>query len=94
MCSSKTNPQKFRSFSEEGSAAILRATVPFFVVGLLLTSCARRPDPSTLVMIIESSPVNLDPRVGIDAQSERFDSLIFDALVHRDDHFSFTPSLA
>src|SRR3954466_5225369 len=94
MCSSKAKPQRFRSFSEEGSAAILRDAVVFFVLGLLLTSCARKPDPNTLVMIIESSPVNLDPRVGIDAQSERIDSLIFDALVHRDETFSFTPSLA
>ncbi|HEY7351478.1 MAG TPA: hypothetical protein VH596_01810, partial [Terriglobales bacterium] len=37
----------------------------------LLTSCARKPAPNTLVMIIESSPTNLDPRVGLDAQSER-----------------------
>ncbi len=45
-------------------------------------------------MIIESSPTNLDPRVGLDAQSERIDELIFDALVRRDEHFSLQPSLA
>ena len=37
-------------------------------------------------MIIESSPTNLDPRVGLDAQSERIDDLIFDDLLTRDDH--------
>jgi peptide/nickel transport system substrate-binding protein len=42
---------------------------------LPLLSCSQPPDPNTLVMIIESSPTNLDPRVGIDAQSERIDEL-------------------
>ncbi|HKN17675.1 MAG TPA: hypothetical protein VJX47_12065, partial [Candidatus Sulfotelmatobacter sp.] len=48
---------------------------------LPLLSCSQPPDPNTLVMIIESSPTNLDPRVGIDAQSERIDELLFDALL-------------
>ncbi len=59
-----------------------------------LVSCAKKPDPHTLVMIIESSPTNLDPRVGTDAQSERIDELIFDPLVHRDDHFNLVPWVA
>ncbi len=59
-----------------------------------LLSCSRRPDPDTLVMIIESSPTNLDPRIGIDAWSERIDGLLFDNLVTRDEHLSVTPSLA
>jgi peptide/nickel transport system substrate-binding protein len=62
--------------------------------GLLFSGCSRKPDPNTLVMIIESSPTNLDPRVGIDAQSERIDELLFDALVHRDEHFNLKPWLA
>ena len=45
-------------------------------------------------MIIESSPTNLDPRVGTDAQSERIDELIFDPLVHRDEHFNMQPWVA
>lgn len=61
---------------------------------LLAAGCAPRPDPHTLVMIIESSPTNLDPRVGVDAQSERIDSLIFDSLVRRDEHFELRPWLA
>ena len=64
-----------------------------FVV-LLNTSCANKPDPNTLVMIIESSPTNLDPRVGIDAQSERIGEMIFDSLVRRDEHFELKPWLA
>ncbi len=61
---------------------------------LLLLGCGRKPDPGTLVMIIESSPTNLDPRVGVDAQSERIGELLFDALVRRDDHFNVKPALA
>jgi peptide/nickel transport system substrate-binding protein len=57
-------------------------------------ACAHKPDPNTVVVIIESSPTNLDPRVGIDAQSERISELIFDSLVHRDQHFNVQPWLA
>lgn len=59
-----------------------------------LISCSQPPDPNALVMIIESSPTNLDPRVGIDAQSERIDALIFDDLLDRDEHLNVTPALA
>src|SRR5713226_7969825 len=57
-------------------------------------SCSGKPDPNTLVMIIESSPTNLDPRVGLDAQSERIDDLIFDDLLTRDAHLNVAPGLA
>jgi peptide/nickel transport system substrate-binding protein len=45
-------------------------------------------------MIIESSPSNLDPRVGTDSQSERIDELIFDSLVRKDEHFNVRPWVA
>ncbi len=45
-------------------------------------------------MIIESSPTNLDPRVGLDAQSERIDELLFDDLCTRDEHLNVQPGLA
>ena len=61
---------------------------------LPLLSCSQVPDPSALVMIIESSPTNLDPRVGIDAQSERIGELLFDALLTRDEHLNVQPGLA
>jgi peptide/nickel transport system substrate-binding protein len=63
--------------------------------GLLLGGCRRAQDPpGTVVMVIESSPTNLDPRIGTDGQSEHIDSLIFDALVRRDEHFNVQPWLA
>jgi peptide/nickel transport system substrate-binding protein len=61
---------------------------------LPLLSCSTPPDPGTLVMIIESSPTNLDPRVGLDAQSERIDDLMFDDLLTRDQHLNVQPGLA
>lgn len=60
----------------------------------LLNSCSGKADPNTLVMLIESSPTNLDPRVGLDAQSARIDSLIFDDLLSRGDNLDVAPGLA
>ena len=59
-----------------------------------LLSCSGKADPNTLVMVIESSPTNLDPRVGIDAHSERIDNLIFDYLVVRGPDLNVAPGLA
>ena len=64
------------------------------LAALALTGCSHRPEPDTVVMIIESTPANLDPRVGTDAQSERIGKLIFDSLVERDEHFNLQPALA
>ncbi|MGA9673242.1 MAG: ABC transporter substrate-binding protein [Terracidiphilus sp.] len=70
-----------------------------FIFGLAgfaaLTGCRSQPrDPHTVVFLIESSPANLDPRIGTDAQSQRIDALLFDGLVQRDARFQFTPALA
>jgi peptide/nickel transport system substrate-binding protein len=59
-----------------------------------LLSCSNKPDANTLVMLIESSPTNLDPRIGVDAQSERIDSLIFDYLLRRGGNLDVAPGLA
>lgn len=59
-----------------------------------LLSCSHRSDSDTLVMIIESSPANLDPRVGQDAQSQRIDGLLFDNLLTRDEHLNAAPGVA
>jgi peptide/nickel transport system substrate-binding protein len=60
-----------------------------------IVGCSSRvSDPKTVVMIIESSPNNLDPRQGTDAQSERLGGQIFDALVKKDEHFNLQPWLA
>ena len=71
--------------------------LPWLVCLLLLLSllsCSRRADFDTLVMIIESSPANLDPRIGQDAQSQRIDGLLFDNLLTRDEHLNAAPGVA
>ncbi len=60
-----------------------------------LAGCHRAArDPGTVVVILESSPNNLDLRQGTDAQSERVGPLIFDALVKKDTHYNLVPWLA
>jgi peptide/nickel transport system substrate-binding protein len=62
---------------------------------LLVTGChSSGRDPHTVVFLIESSPANLDPRIGTDVQSERIDGLMFDGLVARNASFQFSPALA
>jgi peptide/nickel transport system substrate-binding protein len=62
---------------------------------VFLSGCHRSAhDPQTVVMIIESSPNNLDLRQGTDAQSERVGGVIFDALVKKDEHYNLQPWLA
>ena len=93
-------PQRAKS-GRAGDPGPLRMTIlivslVLFLGALLLPllSCSQAPDSNTLVMIIESSPTNLDPRVGIDAQSERIGELLFDALLTRDEHLNVQPGLA
>lgn len=71
----------------------------FLLCGSILATsfvgCSRtRPDPKTITLLIESSPANLDPRIGTDAQSERIDELLFDSLVRKDEHFNLQPWVA
>jgi peptide/nickel transport system substrate-binding protein len=66
------------------------------VVGcLLVVGCrVRVEEAGSVVMILESSPNNLDLRQGTDAQSERVGGQIFDALVKKDEHYELQPWLA
>jgi peptide/nickel transport system substrate-binding protein len=54
---------------------------------LALASCSHDSptEPGVVNFLIESMPVNLDPRIGTDAQSERIDGLIFDSLIELDE---------
>jgi peptide/nickel transport system substrate-binding protein len=70
-------------------------TVLALAACIALCGCSQqKPDAHTAVMLIESSPLNLDPRVGTDAQSERIGELIFEGLVRRDENFELQPRLA
>ena len=64
--------------------------------GLFLAACSRERifDPSHIIFVIESNPVNLDPRYASDAQSQRIDKLLFDGLVERDAEMNLHGDLA
>jgi peptide/nickel transport system substrate-binding protein len=69
--------------------------VALLITLMVLAGChSTQRDPGTVVFLIESSPANLDPRIGTDAQSQRIDALLFDGLVDHDANFQFTPALA
>jgi peptide/nickel transport system substrate-binding protein len=71
----------------------MRKLLPLLLL-LPLIACTSKPDRQTVVLIIDNSPANLDPRIGTDAASERLHELIFDSLVVRDEHFNLKPWLA
>jgi ABC-type transport system substrate-binding protein len=89
-------PQTLDRSARGPRSAVRRLAVAVIFASLLFPflSCSSKPDPNTLVMIIESSPTNLDPRVGIDAQSERIDNLIFDDLLSRGNDLNVASGLA
>ena len=57
-------------------------------------SGAPHPTPGDVTFVIESTPANLDPRIGTDAASERLDGLLFDSLVQKDARMNIEPDLA
>jgi len=62
---------------------------------LAMVGChGARQEAGTVVVVLESSPNNLDPRQGTDAQSEHVGGLIFDALVKKDQNYNLKPWLA
>src|SRR5438105_6985456 len=76
--------------------AAFRVTASCVLVLAAVTSgCGRsKPEPGTIVVVLENSPNNLDLRQGTDASSEQVGALIFDALVKKDEHFNLRPWLA
>jgi peptide/nickel transport system substrate-binding protein len=61
-----------------------------------LSGCTRTalPDPSSLTLIIESNPANLDPRFATDAQSQHIDALLFSSRLERDNQMNLHGDLA
>ncbi len=65
------------------------------LAGLLaISACRRSTEADGITMVIDTSPTNLDPRIGTDGSSEHIDSLIFDSLVRKDEHYGMKPALA
>jgi peptide/nickel transport system substrate-binding protein len=85
------------SFLRQGWDGTIERGAHFFLLlaFILLSGCrSSHRDANTVVFLIESSPANLDPRIGTDGQSEHIDELLFDGLVARDANFRFGPALA
>jgi peptide/nickel transport system substrate-binding protein len=73
---------------------LLRLPMLALLLCATLVCCSHSPERNTLVVIVEFSPTNLDPRIGLDAVSEHIDGLLFDNLLSRDEHLSVRPGLA
>lgn len=65
-------------------------------LALLFVSGCRsdRPDPRTIVVGMADAVVNLDPRVGTDAASQKVHQLLFSTLMRIDDQLRVVPDLA
>jgi peptide/nickel transport system substrate-binding protein len=66
------------------------------LIASLLGACGRvaPPAPGTLTFLIESGPINLDPRFATDAQSQNVDGLLFSSLVAHDAQMNIVPDVA
>ena len=65
---------------------------------VLMTLCGcshtAKADRSSVTLVIESNPTNLDPRFATDGQSQHLDGLIFSSLVERDEQMNLRGDLA
>lgn len=68
----------------------------FWCLLFFLPACTGEKSPAADVITIalDQSPTDLDPRIGVDASSERFFQIIFSSLVKKDEHFSIQPDVA
>ena len=64
-------------------------------MSLLLCGCTpTAPAEDIVTLALDVPPTNLDPRIGIDATSERLTQLIFNSLVRKDESSNLVPDLA
>src|SRR5580658_3032636 len=75
-----------------GVVVALLALVVISAVGCAGRSSATPAD--SVNFLIESAPVNLDPRIGTDAWSQHLHDLIFGSLVAHDANMNIVPDLA
>jgi peptide/nickel transport system substrate-binding protein len=65
----------------------------FFLIALVACLKESKSDRNTLVIGLESSPANLDPRYATDANSYRLTQILFNTLLKLDPHFNPVPDL-
>ncbi len=93
---------KFQSKRRRIKGTTPRSLSTFAIAFLLvtisaLTSCniySQPHLPGTVNFLIESAPINLDPRFSADAQAQFIDGLIFSSLVAHDDNMNIIPDAA
>ena len=74
--------------------------VPRIIIALLffvIAGCSGSRSPfqkDTLVVAIDQTPVNLDPRIGIDKSSDDFHHLLYNGLMKRNESDRMVPDLA
>ena len=91
----RAKPKCWRAAKSLAVTAV--ATCVALAVAGMLGGCGRArdsDDANTVNFLIESMPINLDPRIGTDAQSQHLDGLIFDSLVSHDAQMNIVPDLA
>jgi peptide/nickel transport system substrate-binding protein len=86
------NTDKNLGYRHRDLRTALAVVVCIFLGGCSSSNHSR--DRGTLNFLIESMPVNLDPRVGTDANSQYLDGLIFSSLVAHDAEMNIVPDLA
>lgn len=67
-----------------------------FILFACLASCASSDarEPGTVIFALDEAPQNLDPRIGIDATSERLGQIMFSSLLKKTRDFTVEPDLA
>src|ERR1700688_333889 len=66
----------------------------FVLIAVAGCSHMAKADRSSVTLLIESNPTNLDPRFATDGQSQHLDGLIFSSLVERDEQMNLRGDLA
>ncbi|OLE50995.1 MAG: hypothetical protein AUG51_24805 [Acidobacteria bacterium 13_1_20CM_3_53_8] len=73
----------------------LTATTLLLLLAILLAAAGcRRKQSDAFVMALESAPGSLNPLLKNDAASDRFRQLMFNTLVHKNEHFEYVGELA
>ncbi len=75
----------------------MRSIVGWMVFGLFLVQgCTKSvvPTANGVTIALDLAPTNLDPRIGIDATSQRLFPLIFSSLVRTNEQYQIEPDLA
>jgi peptide/nickel transport system substrate-binding protein len=83
--------------SGRGSLALVCAALCVVLCAAVAGGCGRGKTaelPGPVNFLIETMPINLDPRIGTDAQSQHLDGLLFNSLVAHDERMNIVPDLA